>query len=276
MRILWRRYKRVDFDLNLDECGIHQCTYLNKYSYVVENAYMIHYVMQGIGYLQVENQRFKLEKGDAFIVKKGMKISYYPDKNDPWKYCWIAFSGVLADKYLTKYDFTNTCKVSFATTESLPNLLIAFTEELKDETNDNELFRLSHLYPLFYELCKKLVQPKVLENKENILNHNLEKAIQYINKNYQQPIKVTDVCEEINVTRSYLYKIFTQNLKISPQEYLGQLRLFKACELLKNSAKSIKEITFLVGYTDQLYFSAKFKKAYGVAPKKYRQMSRQK
>lgn len=57
-------------------------------------------------------------------------------------------------------------------------------------------------------------------------------------------------------------------------EYLTDVRMEKAKELLRNSSKSIKEICLEVGYADSSYFSRIFKKNVGVSPKEYKEENR--
>ena len=53
-------------------------------------------------------------------------------------------------------------------------------------------------------------------------------------------------------------------------EYLGELRLRRAQELLKDSELSVNEVASKCGYTDIAYFSRSFKKRLGVSPSKWR------
>lgn len=71
-------------------------------------------------------------------------------------------------------------------------------------------------------------------------------------------ITINEVANHVNLSRSYLYKMFIKNLKVSPQKYLINLRMYKATLLLKNTKFPIGEVANKVGYSDSLLFSKTF------------------
>ncbi|WP_410747563.1 AraC family ligand binding domain-containing protein [Clostridium neonatale] len=92
MQILWKKYKITNFEMNLDECGIEQCTPGIKYNYEVVKNSVIHYISEGEGTFKINNQIFDLKKGDGFILFKGMNVEYTASIDNPWKYYWVGFS----------------------------------------------------------------------------------------------------------------------------------------------------------------------------------------
>ena len=100
-----------------------------------------------------------------------------------------------------------------------------------------------------------------------IFNIDLEKFIQ---NNYHNSIRVTDIADYICLNRSYLTSIFQSNLNMSPQKFLMKFRITKAAELLYNTDLPIANIAYSCGYSDPLAFSKTFKKIKGVSPKQYR------
>ena len=72
------------------------------------------------------------------------------------------------------------------------------------------------------------------------------------------------------VSSFYLSKLFKEEKGETFINFISDKRLEKSCELLANTELSIKEITALVGYNDQNYYSRIFKSKYGFSPKEYR------
>lgn len=101
-------------------------------------------------------------------------------------------------------------------------------------------------------------------NKE----HLLLKIDYYIQKNYSQIRTIQDLSDKFNYSPAYLSKLFLEYKNISPTEYIINLRIEKAKELLASS-KKIKEVAQYVGYNDPLYFGKLFKKRTGMSPKQY-------
>ena len=98
-------------------------------------------------------------------------------------------------------------------------------------------------------------------------NESLKKAISYIRMNYQTDISISDVAGQTGVGERYLRKLFAQHLNLSPLDYLNQIRINKAIELLRNTEMSIKEICFICGFKSPQYFSRVFKQQMGITPR---------
>jgi len=98
-------------------------------------------------------------------------------------------------------------------------------------------------------------------------NESLKKAISYLRLNYHNDISMDDVSLKAGIGERYLRKLFAQHLNISPLEYLNQIRINKAIDLLKNTEFSVKEVCFMCGYKSPQYFSRVFKQQMGISPK---------
>lgn len=98
----------------------------------------------------------------------------------------------------------------------------------------------------------------------------MQQAIQYINTHHDQQITVENIAQHVNVTRSYLYKLFKRNLNVSPKDYLNHTRMYRASELLKMTDAPIYEVARLCGYHDALLFSKNFKKHFEMSASAFR------
>ncbi|MNI81940.1 HTH-type transcriptional activator Btr [compost metagenome] len=96
----------------------------------------------------------------------------------------------------------------------------------------------------------------------------MEKALIYIQKNYNKNISLGIVAKEVYLNESYLSRSFKKYKGMSFTEYITKLRMKKAIELMK-TGKSINEIANEVGYTDYRNFSLNFKKYTGYIPREY-------
>ena len=94
--------------------------------------------------------------------------------------------------------------------------------------------------------------------------------MEYISHHYQEKVKINELADYIGVNRSYLTSSFKKAVGCSPQEYLVNLRMEKAKNLLKNTDMPINAVAAAVGYQDQLAFSKIFKQNFTVSPKEYR------
>ncbi|WP_180270795.1 response regulator transcription factor [Sporanaerobium hydrogeniformans] len=92
----------------------------------------------------------------------------------------------------------------------------------------------------------------------------------YIDSNYCTNIKITDFEEKYFFSVEYLTKLFRQKYGCTMYEYVVQLRMERAIELLAHAEIKIVDISERLGYTDNHYFSKVFRRYYGVSPSQYR------
>ncbi|HWJ80461.1 MAG TPA: AraC family transcriptional regulator, partial [Niallia sp.] len=95
---------------------------------------------------------------------------------------------------------------------------------------------------------------------------------QYILDHSQEDISLESLAKKVGLSPIYISKIFKEKQGINYIDFLTECRIEKAKELIRDTDKSIKEITFEVGYHDPNYFSKVFKKLCQVSPKEYRKL----
>lgn len=109
-------------------------------------------------------------------------------------------------------------------------------------------------------------------NLTNVKNKDvIFKSIDYISKNYMKKITLEDVSAYVYLSPSYFSKIFKEEMDMNFNTYLNYVRIEMSKKLLSDPSVSMVEISNLVGFEDQSYFSKVFKKMTGLSPKKYRE-----
>lgn len=270
MQILWKKYVKENFEMNVDECGIEQGIPGLGYNYEVLKNAVIHYVTKGYGTFKFNGKVYTLKKGDIFILLKGMQVEYVASIDDPWEYYWIGFSGSNANEYLNRTSITNSCVANCEENSKIPQIILNMCEISKtyNPSKSDDILLLKELYSLLYALIEEF--PKPFEYKDKELHTYIQDALNFINSNYMHSITVQEIADYVNLSRSYLYKMFIKNLGISPQRYLINLRMYKATLLLKSTKLPIGEIASSVGYSDSLLFSKTFSKHFSMSPLNYR------
>jgi AraC-like DNA-binding protein len=97
------------------------------------------------------------------------------------------------------------------------------------------------------------------------------RAIAYIEREFEKPITLDELSEELHISRSHLSHVFKKQTGTSLFDYLLRIRLDRACALLENKGLSVGEIAFSVGFNDPNYFSRAFKFRAGLSPSEYRE-----
>lgn len=97
-------------------------------------------------------------------------------------------------------------------------------------------------------------------------------AKQYILNHYAEPITLELVAEKAGFSSSYFSGLFKKETGVGFADYLIQLRMERAKELLRNSKDSVKEICAAVGYNDLKHFTSMFRKYTGLKPGEFRKL----
>ena len=96
-------------------------------------------------------------------------------------------------------------------------------------------------------------------------------AIAYLQQNHQRPISRQELAAAIGVSKDYISHIFSQELGISPWEYLSRYRIQQAKTLLRHTHASITTVAQQAGFEDLSYFNRVFRKHVGCSPTAYRE-----
>lgn len=107
------------------------------------------------------------------------------------------------------------------------------------------------------------------ENDTSALER-LSPALDYINENYQHPLKLEDVSALMKLNPSYFCRIFKSATGVTFTEYLNAVRVQKSERMLRKSSKSITEISNDVGFATVTYYNRMFKKYMKCTPSAYR------
>lgn len=95
-------------------------------------------------------------------------------------------------------------------------------------------------------------------------------VIQYMEKNMNKRLTVTDIHKELHLSRATLNRLSRKNADMSVMELYRTLKLSKAERLLKETSFPIVEISKMLGFKDDSYFNKIFKKIYGITPLEFR------
>jgi YesN/AraC family two-component response regulator len=97
----------------------------------------------------------------------------------------------------------------------------------------------------------------------------MEQVKGYIEENYREA-SLEEAAVAVNLSPSYLSRIFKENCGFGFSDYLIRVRMEKACELLSDIRYKSYDIAYYIGYDNPKNFSRAFKAYYGKTPKEYR------
>ncbi|MBN2853555.1 MAG: PocR ligand-binding domain-containing protein [Clostridia bacterium] len=97
------------------------------------------------------------------------------------------------------------------------------------------------------------------------------KSIEYIKRNYMKKVTLDEVSHNSSLSPTYFSRIFKKEMNCSFNHYLNRVRIEMSKKLLLDEAIPLVDISIIVGFEDQSYYSKVFKKMTGITPGKYRE-----
>lgn len=249
-------------------CGCSRTEPLHSFGPAAKPHYLIHYVLSGKGVFRYGDKEYTLEAGYGFLISPEKLAFYQADEKDPWTYVWVGFDGSEAAGYLAAMGLSEQHPIF--TCDKSEELYAVIRDMMEHNISGmaNDLRRNGQL-GVFLSIIADGVD--VVDRPETDKgNEYVRKAVSFIQSNYCNPIKVTDVAEYVCVNRSYLYTLFQNSLKMSPQQFLTAFRIAKAKELLESTVYPIESIALSCGYSDALVFTKAFRNMKGMSPSAYR------
>jgi two-component system response regulator YesN len=121
------------------------------------------------------------------------------------------------------------------------------------------------------ELVRSMLHlSKVLLMHQQKDNNVIFEIAKYIENHYHQDLTLQEIANQFYLSREYISRKFKQEFRVNLSDYLGQIRIDKAKMLLLNPHLRITQISDMVGYKDEKYFSKVFKKLAGISPNEFR------
>lgn len=238
-------------DINPITCGREECESGHAFGPAVRFYWLLHYVVQGHGSFTCGGQTYPVTAGQFFVIRPFEVTFYQADQREPWEYIWIGFTaGIpLPEKLQTQ------CVVT------APRCGRIFSSIMESELlrEGREFYLCGKIYQLLSQITEEAGEPDYVEQAKT-----------YLESHYMQQISIIELAEQLNLNRSYFSSLFRRQTGKSPQQYLTDYRMERACQLMLEYGYTPGQAALSTGYPDILSFSRMFKRRFGVSPREYR------
>lgn len=263
------------FSVNIPSCGRrlsvnafgHSVTMpCHKYGPAVRPYYLIHYILEGKGKFVVNGIDYKLSAGKGFLIEPDYQTIYMADRDEPWTYIWIGFSGADAKEIVSSLGLSQEHPIfSSGEKETLENCIAEMISHDSGSASDT-LYLLSMLYLFLSTVAAS--DREELSNRDG--NPYVIQAITYIRNHIEESLRTEAVARYVGLNRSYFSTLFKQHTGLSPLAYIQKFRLTKAQHLLESSRLSVSAIAYSCGYQQPESLIKIFHQHYGMSPAAYR------
>lgn len=227
---------------------------------------------KGSGKLLIDGKEFFISKNTGFYLSPNFPHEYYA-LEEPFETHWVAFSGYGTPELLVSLDFGNYEVFHFNDIKFLDNILTDIFNGVKNGNPSSNLRSSSKLYNLLIEV--KNLSRENSNNPENIYYNKLQPVLKYIESNYNKNPSIEDMALVIGSSPQYLCRLFRKTMNMRPFTYMTKCKLQNAKEMLiKHVDMKISDISIKVGYNDESYFCAIFKKNEGISPSEFRDLNK--
>lgn len=250
---------------NVELVGLSICDpayYVRRYKC---RMYVFEYIYHGKGVVKINGTTCQPKAGDMYILNQGSDHEYYTDKKDKWRKIWFTASGILIEQLLKAYGMLGVHWVKDVPVK--PLFLEIFTA-VKNEAPDQHNLTALLLHRIIIESAARLGLDAHRTSPEANAIKN------YLDKNILKPVSVGGMARLIHKSPSQAIRIFKKEFSITPYEYIVRERINSAKMLLgSHPHMTVKEVAYMLNFSDEHYFSNVFKNKVGMSPSHYKRLS---
>jgi AraC-like DNA-binding protein len=233
-------------------------------------SYMFSLPYDGETAIMIKNKKIETEPNTLLALSPYIEHSEIQDYLLP-KYSAIIIDKVYFEKHFSLYtkDSSHFEGLTIPLNDNkLNNLINEFKLESEENTEAKEILLASLSTMITHHIIRTILGKNHTNKKES--NHlAIDTVVNYINTNFSEDISVDELATLVKLSKSYLTKLFTKEMDISPMEYLKRVRLQHAKKLLLKPKLSITAIATQCGFNSSSYFTKSFKELYRETPKEF-------
>ncbi len=225
--------------------------------------YQLLYVAAGVMTLRVSGQEQTVREGHAVLYLPGEPQDYRYRLADRPDIYWLHFAGERVPALLERLGLQERVLRAPARND-YARLFETVIRELQFRQERFETMTALYCEELLTLLARHAAQP------DSGLHEQVEEAIQLFHTHYREPLQIAAYAREKGMSPCWFTRLFHRQTGISPQQYLTNVRIGKARELLATTGYTVGEVAELSGYANPLYFSRIFHRVTGLSPTAYR------
>lgn len=234
----------------------------------------MHFVLDGEAILYCNHKPVHMHEGNLIIINSN-ELHKAVSKTQIFNALVIIFEMDNFSKEIVNHNMI--FRTLIESDEKIKELLTAIHKEEKDKKVGYKLALKGKIYELLTYLMRYYVVESISNKEHLIRNKNLKRlntVFQYIQKNYTEPLTNKELAEIIHLSEFRFCHLFKESMGQSPLNYINDIRLKKAYNLLQQKQYTVSEIASIVGFQDFNNFGRLFRKKYGFPPSKVWEISK--
>ncbi|WP_150275252.1 helix-turn-helix transcriptional regulator [Paenibacillus tepidiphilus] len=246
-------------------------------NYHYHNSYELYFLEEGYHHFMVDDGIFDIAMHDVALVKPNM--FHQSHGNHSCARTCVYFTDRFLRLHYTEHSIQvlMDCfekKLISVSKEAFPKLkrLLLLLEKENVNNPGNRIF--VYLADILSLLNDQQRSPRA--EQVPLAYTNIAPILAYINQHYNKINTIEEIAGQFYISKYYLCRIFKEATGLTLIQYLNNIKLQHACNLLVNSKFSILEIGMACGYNSSMYFCKMFKQALTVTPSEFRKNAKDK
>ena len=241
---MWGRLETKNFVFETVASAINRPYGLNYHIAVI--------VISGQGTVEIDGCSLVIGTGSLFFGFKGERVLL--KDGDGLQYLYIGFDGARADELFRRFGINGERRIFHGFEGIIP-----FWQSCISSVSDGSMDLVSES-ALLYAFSR-------LEGTVTQLTDAVSEAVDIIEKEFSDTeISLSTVSERLGYNQKYLSHVFKEKMGVGFSRYLRTVRIKHAVFLMEHGVESVKNVAFLCGFSDPLYFSSVFKETVGYSP----------
>ena len=230
------------------------------------------YISSGEGKFESKPVSASVGPGHALLLFPNVWHRYAPNPETGWHEHWIGFDGAMARGWLQHKFISKNNPVVRINAED--TVLATFSRIMQAIRGNRPALQqiLAGATDILMGLIYSAQQAQPAAETQN--SNAIQLAIGRLQNEFGGDLDMKRLAQELGVSYSWFRHTFTAHTGLSPHQYLLELRLVHARNLLSETRLSIKEIATKPGFEDEFYFSRLFRQKLKVTPSQWRSRSR--
>jgi len=235
----------------------------------VLDGFALVYISGGRGNFESDGKiNLAVEPGNVFLLFPGVWHRYQPDSKTGWHEFWIGFDGNTARNW-QKHKFISAAK-PVVKINSEDTVLATFNRIMQAVRANRPALQqiLAGAAANLAGLCYSAQQAP--PEAGNPGSNTIEQTIARMEGDLGVQLDMKAMAQELGVSYSWFRSAFAMHTGLAPHQYLLEMRLVRARNLLVGTNLSVKEIAVQTGFEDEHYFSRLFRQKLNVTPSQWR------
>lgn len=233
------------------------------------------YVLEEEVKVEIHNKEKILQQGDFIIIFPNILHGYNSEfsPSSSRNSCLTAIGGLrLTGEYLNKLTNYHAQDPVILREDLHDDVNFAMKALLKEMNHGKDLSVCKALIQLI--LARTLPQLELVKNKDSDFSGLIYQLVNFISQNFQKDLSLDILADELGVSKYYLSRIFSNNLKTNFNDYINSIRLDYATMLISTTDNPITQICLNSGFSSQRTFNRVFQETLQMTPREYRYKNR--